>query len=196
MLEDLTGWQPGADPPSAACVLSGMHRQWAETRWPWLRPVGAAVELVEELFARVWPELSARADLPPSVGMLGERLEGNVAESERAFRGAGPLTLVHGDASLLNMRTGPDGQVALLDWEDVSAAPGVRDLAWLLVSSVEPGRWDEVIAAYGPAAGLTQVLPAVAVHGLLSVSDTPTRSAEAVAWIRRLGMAASRLSTP
>lgn len=41
---------------------------------------------------------------------------------------AGPLTLVHGDASVQNMRTGPGGEVALLDWEDVSAAPGVLDL--------------------------------------------------------------------
>src|SRR5262249_48885127 len=36
--------------------------------------------------------------------------------SERTISLAGLLTLVHGDASLVNMRTGPDGQVALLDW--------------------------------------------------------------------------------
>src|SRR5215471_16854468 len=61
VLEDLAGWQPGADPLAAARVLSGMHRQWAgqaRARWPWLRRPGAAVDLVEELFARVWPELA------------------------------------------------------------------------------------------------------------------------------------------
>jgi hypothetical protein len=196
VLEDLAGWRPGADPLAAASVLSGMHRQWvdqAHLRWPWLRPVGAAVDLVEQLFARVWPELAARRDLTPAVRMLGEHLVGRVADSEGMISGAGPLTLVHGDASTLNMRTGPDGEVALLDWEDVSAAPGVLDLAWLLVSSVEPTRWDEAIATYGPAGGLTQVLPAVAVQGLLSLSDTPTGSAEATAWIRRLDAAARRL---
>jgi Phosphotransferase enzyme family len=195
VLEDLAGWQPGADPLAAAGVLSGMHRRWAgqaQVRWPWLRPVGAAVQLVEELFARVWPELAARAALTPPVRLLGERLVGRVAHSERVISFVGPLTLVHGDASLVNMRTGPDGQVALLDWEEVSAAPGVVDLAWLLVSPVEPARWDEVSAAYGPAAGL---MPAIVVQGLLSLSDTPAGSAEAAAWIRRLDMAANRLST-
>lgn len=79
------------------------------------------------------------------------RLAGRVAESEHDIGHLGPLTLVHGDASVRNMRTGPGGEVVLLDWEDVSAAPGVLDPAWLLLSSVEPARWDAVIAAYGAA---------------------------------------------
>src|SRR5262249_10274884 len=45
--------------------------------------------------------------------------------------------------------------------------PGAVDLAWLLVSSVDPARWDQVIAAYGPAGGLRDALPAVMVQGLL-----------------------------
>jgi len=196
VLEDLSGWHPGADPVAAVRVLAEMHRRWADearVRWPWLRPVGAAVDLVEQLYAQVWPELARRPDLTPSVRLLGERLVGRVAQSERMISAAGSLTLVHGDASMLNMRTGPGGQVALLDWEDVSAAPGVLDLAWLLVSSVEPAQWDEVIAAYGPGAGLARVLPAVAVQGLLSLSDTSAGSAAASAWMRRLDAAASRL---
>jgi hypothetical protein len=47
VLEDLTGWEPGADPLAAARILSKMHRQWeniAQQRWPWLRPIGAAVD--------------------------------------------------------------------------------------------------------------------------------------------------------
>jgi hypothetical protein len=196
MLEDLSGWQPGADPLAAVRVLADMHRRWAgeaHVRWPWLRPVGAAVDLVEQLYAQVWPQLAERPDLTPPVRALGERLVGRVAYSERMISGAGPLTLAHGDASMLNMRTGPGGQVALLDWEDVSAAPGVLDVAWLLVSSVQPARWDEVIAAYGSAANVQQVLPAAAVQGLLSMSDTVAGSAESTAWMRRLDAAASRL---
>jgi hypothetical protein len=198
VLEDLGGWQPGADPLAAASVLSGMHRRWAgqaHLRWPWLRPVGAAAELVEELFARTWPELAGRSDLTSRVRTLGQRLVGRVVDSERAISVAGPLTLAHGDASLRNMRTGPDGEVVVLDWEDVCAAPGVLDLAWLLVSSVESAQWDEVIAAYGPATGLSQVLPAVIVQGLLSLSDTPAGSAEAAAWIRRLDAAGNHLTS-
>jgi hypothetical protein len=194
VLEDLSQWRPGADPRAAAAVLSGLHRRWAgraEERWPWLRPIGAAVDLIEDFYREAWPELTARTDLTPKVRALGERLLGRVTESEHALRLAGPLTLVHGDASLLNMRTGPAGEVALLDWEDVSAAPGVLDLAWLLVSSVPPGEWEDVIAAYGPATGLAHVLPAVAVQGLLSLSDSAPGTAEAEAWLGRLEQAAT-----
>ena len=124
---------------------------------------------------------------------LGTRLLGRVAEAESAVGSAGPVTLVHGDASLANMRTGAGGEVALPDWEDVSAAPGVLDLGWLLVSPVDSAQWDEVIAAYGPPADIVGVLPAVTVQGLLSLSDAPVGSAQATAWISRLGAAANRL---
>jgi hypothetical protein len=195
-LEDLSAWRPGADPEAAARLLLGMHRRWegqAAQRWPWLRQPGAGVDLVEELFGQVWPQLAARSDLTPRVKTLGERLVGRVAEAESAIGRAAALTLVHGDASMPNMRTGPDGEVALLDWEDASIAPGVLDLAWLLVSSVDPARWDQVIAAYGPADGLADMLPAVMVQGLLSMSDTPAGSADAAGWISRVEAAGDRI---
>jgi Phosphotransferase enzyme family len=196
VLEDLSAWQPGADPVAAAGVLSALHRGWeqqAAVRWPWLRPVGAAADLVADLFGQVWPGLVARGDLTGPVAAMGARLAGRVTEAVAWVRHGGPVTLVHGDASLQNMRTGPDGEVVLLDWEDVSAAPGVLDVAWLLVSSVDPARWDEVIAAYGPAGPIAEVLPAVIVQGLLSLSDTPPGSADAAGWILRLAAAADRL---
>jgi Phosphotransferase enzyme family len=198
VLEDLSGWAPGAEPAAAARVLAHLHRRWsgrAALRWPWLRPVGAAVDLVDQLYERTWPELAERRDVTPAVRDLGTRLLGRVTEFELASTGAGPLTLVHGDASLANMRSSADGEIALLDWEDVSAAPGLVDLAWLLVSSVEPARWQDVIAAYGPAAGLPDVLPAAAVQGLLSLSDSPEGSAEAAAWVARIAAAAARLQS-
>jgi aminoglycoside phosphotransferase (APT) family kinase protein len=189
VLEDLSSWQPGADPVAAAEVLSAMHARWsgrALARWPWLRQVGAAVDLVEALYDQTWPELAARRDITPIVRDLAGRLAGNVAVSERATGQAGPVTLAHGDASLANMRTGPDAEIALLDWEDVSASPGIVDLAWLLVSSVAPARWPEVIRAYGTSAGLAQALPAVAVQGLFGLSETPDGSAAAAGWLERL----------
>lgn len=188
-LEDLSQWRPGAAPAGAARVLRGLHDRWtgvAASRWPWLRPPGAAVELVSELFVNRWAELAVRADMTAPVRRLGERLaERGVAWAEQQAATAGPSTLTHGDAALRNMRTGPDGTIALLDWEDVSAAPGVTDLAWLLVSSVPSGQWDEVIAAYGPA-DLAAALPAAAVQGLLSLSGTPTGSPDADGWLDRL----------
>jgi thiamine kinase-like enzyme len=154
--------------------------------------MGAAAELVGELFDRVWPTMAGRADVTPAVRAVGDRLLGHVVEAERATARAGPATLLHGDASTRNLRTGPDGEIALLDWEDVSAGPGARDLAWLLVSSVEPERWDEVIAAYGDRPDVPAVLPALLIQGLLSMSDTAEESGEAMAWSRRLDAAARR----
>jgi len=198
VLEDLSGWAPGAEPAAAARVLARMHARWsgrAALRWPWLRPVGAAAELVEDLYRKTWPDLARRDDLPPAVRQLGEKLVGKVTESELAAGRAGPLTLAHGDASAANMRTNTTGEIALLDWEDVSAAPGIGDLAWLLVSSVEPGRWDEVTGAYGSADRLLDALPAAAVQGLLSLSGSADGSAEAAAWGERLAFAAARLQS-
>jgi hypothetical protein len=195
VLENLSGWQPGADPAVAARVLSGLHRRWegqAQRRWPWLRADGAAVDLVEKLFGHTWPQLAARRDLTPLVRDCGERLVGHVTDAEEAAARAGPATLAHGDASMLNMRTSPDGEVALLDWEDVSAGPGVYDLAWMLVSSVGPSRWNQAIGAYGRADGLAEVLPAAMVQGLFSLSDAPIGTPEALAWIERLDAAGRR----
>ncbi len=183
VLEDLSSWQAGADPVAAARVLAKLHARWsgrAHLRWPWLRPVGAAIELVEALYSDSWPAIAARRDLTPRVRDLAGRLVGKVADSEQVMGRAGPLTLAHGDASLANMRTSADAEIALLDWEDISTAPGIADLGWLLVSSVAPARWDEVIAAYGTPAGLAEVLPAAAVQGLFSLSDSPDGSAASV----------------
>jgi hypothetical protein len=110
VLEDLSGWEPGADPGAAARVLSGLHRRWqgqAAQRWPWLRTSGAAARLVAELFGRTWPRMAGRSDLTPPVRALGQRLAGQVAGAEDLAGRSGPVTLAHGDASLLNMRTGP-----------------------------------------------------------------------------------------
>ncbi len=196
VLEDLSAWQPGADPVVAARVLSGMHRRWegqAHRRWPWLRAEGAAIDLVEKLFGQTWPQLAAREDLTPSVRALGTRFVGHVTAAEAAAACAGATTLAHGDASMLNMRTSSDGEIVLLDWEDVTAAPGACDLAWMLVSSVDPGRWDEAIAAYGQSDRLAEVLPAAIVQGLLSLSGTSAGTQEAAAWIERIDAAGARL---
>jgi len=195
-LEDLSSWQPGADPASAAGILASLHASWpSETlsRWPWLRRPGAAADLVAALYDRTWPLIAGRAELGSKARDLGERLAGRVSAAESAASTAGPLALTHGDASVQNMRTSPAAEIAMLDWEDVGIAPGVTDLAWLLVSSVQPDRWDEVIAAYGPAGQLADVLPAIAVQGLLSMSDTAAGSADSEAWGTRLDSAAARI---
>jgi hypothetical protein len=196
-LENLSEWEPGADPLQAARVLAGLHARWegqAAARWPWLPGPGAGSDLVGELFDASWPAVASRPECTAAARALGERLVGRVPDAERRAAQAGPPTLVHGDAALRNMRTSPAGEVALLDWEDVKAAPGVVDLAWLLVSSVEPGGWSETIAGYGDANGLADALPAAAVQAFLSLAGTACESDEAVAWVDRIGEATRRLA--
>jgi len=197
VLEDLSDWTPGAEPAAGAAAMRSLHDRWvgrAHQQWPWLRPVGAGEDLVADLFDRVWPELAVRSDLSAPVREVGERLAGNVMVAEQDVASAGELTLAHGDASAQNLRTGPDGEVAFLDWEDVSAAPGVLDLAWWLVSSVEPDRWREAVDAYGTSRGLVEVMPSTMVQGYLSMSDFPDGSEEAAAWNARLEAASGFLA--
>jgi Ser/Thr protein kinase RdoA (MazF antagonist) len=197
VLENLSDWKPGAEPTEAARVLAGMHERWqgaAAVRWSWLRAPDAATDLVGNFFDEAWPTVTSRPECTPEVRALGERLYGHIPAVERAAAKAGPTTLVHGDASMLNLRTSPAGEIALLDWEDVGAAPGVSDLAWLLVSSIDPIQWDETIAAYGSAAGLSHALPAAASQAILSLADTPRGSDEAGNWVGRIEEATRRLN--
>ncbi len=194
-LEDLSSWQQGADPAAAAALLRALHDRWvgrAHVRWPWLRPVGAGDDLVARLYDETWPKLASRT-LSAPVRAFGEGLVGNVQRAEAQVREAGPLTLVHGDASALNLRTSPNGEIALLDWEDVSAAPGVIDLTWHLISSVPPEQWQEALAAYGPSDGLLAALPSTMVQGYLSMADWPEDSEEAAGFEARLAAGAGML---
>ncbi|MFB6723584.1 phosphotransferase family protein [Kribbella sp. NPDC056345] len=195
-LEDLSAWRQGAEPGAAAALLRSMHDRWvdrAHVRWPWLRPIGAGDELVARLYDDIWPKLAARADLSSPVREFGERLVGKVLQVEARLLEAGPLTLVHGDASAPNLRTAPNGEIALLDWEDVSAAPGVIDLTWHLVSSVPPEQWAEALAAYGPSEGLLTALPSSMVQGYLSMADWPEGSEEAAGFDARLAAGVAML---
>jgi aminoglycoside phosphotransferase (APT) family kinase protein len=116
-----------------------------------------------------------------------------VAEIDRRAEAAGPTTLCHGDASSANMRTSATGEIALLDWEDYGTGPGVCDLAWHLVSSVEPADWDRALDAYGDASGLEEALRSACVQGLLSFAFEDPGDDRAVAWVSRLEEAARRL---
>ncbi len=196
VLEDLSEWSPGADPVEVTAVYADLHARFvgvAEHRWPWLRRGGVGAELVGELYDRTWPAVSGRHDLAPSVRRFGAEMVGHAAGAERMDSGDGRLTLVHGDASGRNQRTSPTGEIVLLDWEDVGLGDGIADIAWLLVSSVGPERWQEVLDAYHDNSGLRAVLPAAMVQGLFSLGGTEEGSKDADGWIKRLEAAASRL---
>lgn len=193
-LEDLSSWQLGAEPAVAARVLRDLHQRWegrAVERWPWL-PRPDLGNLVGEMFDETWRSARERPELTASVRDLGDSLVGRVAEVDERAETCGPLTFTHGDASALNMRTSPGGEVALLDWEDYGAAPGMVDLTWHLVSSASPADWDTALAAYGDTTGFLDALPSAVVQGLLSFAFAEDPD-EAHAWIERLAGAGRRL---
>jgi aminoglycoside phosphotransferase (APT) family kinase protein len=193
-LEDLSAWRPGAEPDAAARILRDLHAGWegrAVARWPWL-PRADVSDLVRAMYDEAWAAARERPELTGTVRELGDSLVGHAVEAERRAEASGPVTFTHGDASALNMRTSPDGEVALLDWEDYGSGPGIVDLAWHLVSSVEPARWDDALAAYGDTSGLADALPAVAVQALLSFTFEEDAT-DALAWVERLAEAACRL---
>ena len=198
VLEDLTGLAPGGDPSAIAGAVRRLHDAFAGApvgRWPWLRRPGTAAELIASLYDRTWATvLSPRPDLPPEVRWLGDVLVGKVALAERLEGLAGPPVLCHGDPSARNVFTADDGEIVFVDWEDVRSASGVVDLAWLLVSSVEPAAWDDVIAAYALAepAWLQTVLPAAAAQGLLSLAGCEDPEGQA-GWETRLSAVGARL---
>jgi hypothetical protein len=191
VLEDLSGWDEGADPVEFARLLRGMHDRWrgeASRRWPWLRPVGAGRVEIGELWRRTWPGIADHPGLTPLVRDLGARLDGLAA-----VRPGGPTTLCHGDPRDQNARTSYEGEIALLDWEDVTAGYPADDLVCLLVSSVDPARWEETLAAYGPVAGLDAAWPEGIQQGLFTLADDPD-GPDAEARCARLDEAGRRMA--
>ena len=198
-LEDLGDWAPGGDPVAVARVLAALHERWAGVaaeRWPWLRPPGAAADLVGALYDRTWPELARRDDLTPVVRKAGAGFVGRIHELERREGEGGPLTLIHGDASARNVRTSAAGEVVLLDWEDVRVASGAVDLAWWLLTSVDVPAWDAVLDASSPTDrdGVATVMTTAVTQALLSLADTEDGSVEAVASIVRIDAALERFA--
>jgi thiamine kinase-like enzyme len=197
-LEDLSSWRRGADPQAAARTLRALHERWegsALRRWPWL-PRPDVSGLVGALYDETWPSARARPEITDPVRDLGDSLVGRVPEVESRADRCGPVTFIHGDASALNMRTSPDGEVALLDWEDYGTGPGIVDLAWHLLSSVAPAEWDTALTAYGDTSRLAEALPAVAVQAVLSFAFDEGQDdgrEDAHDWVAALEEAARRL---
>ncbi len=72
---------------------------------------------------------------------FGDRLHKGVADTMRRSAGATqrwlgtrttPFTVVHGDYRLDNLMFAPDGEVIALDWQTMSLAPPLRDVAYFL----------------------------------------------------------------
>lgn len=194
-LEDVSGWNDTLDPVAVAHELRALHLRWTEAaddRWPWLNRRGAAADEIGAHYDRVWTDLRLRPDVTPAVRRLGDALGGRVAHLEHEESARLPRTLIHGDASMRNTRTSVDGEIVFLDWEDTRTAQGEVDLTWLLLSSVEPAAWGDVIDAYEPDhEALRDCFPANIAQAILAFSDHEPGSEAAQGWLDRLEIAAS-----
>ena len=183
--------QPKAEVPPGGAATGKSTRMSLDRLPDW---VEAGALGIGGLYDRVWSGMQGRSDLTPVARDLGDSFMGKVTALECGEARAARRALIHGDASLRNTRTSPDGVVALLEWEDVRSANGCIDLTWLLVSSVEPLRWDDVIFAYGAEVSeFMAALPDAATQGILSFGDCEADSQEARRWVARIEAGAARL---
>lgn len=58
-------------------------------------------------------------------------------------------SIVHGDFRSGNLLVGPDGLVAVLDWELAHLGDGAEDLGWLCVNAWRFGVWDRPVGGFG-----------------------------------------------
>lgn len=142
-------WAPVRPKLASQCgeALAAIHRI----------PVGAAPELVHQDQITQFREALDVLGEPHPAFELGFRwLEQNRPPSER-------VSIVHGDFRLGNLIVGPDGLRAVLDWEIAHLGDPMEDLGWLCVKAwrfgaPRPvggfGEYDELLAAYGAAAGV------------------------------------------
>ncbi|MET7769485.1 hypothetical protein [Nocardia sp. NPDC005366] len=68
---------------------------------------------------------------------LGEALDRHADVLYRELE-QGPLTVLHGDPHFGNTYALPDGQAGLLDWQVIWQGPGLRDVAYFMLSALEP----------------------------------------------------------
>jgi hypothetical protein len=87
-------------------------------------------------------------------------LRGAVLPGDRADRRPARTRLLRGGRHRRRDPPGAGGLVCMGSRRRPSGRRRGTDLAWLLMSSVEPEAWDDVIAAYGTSVGLTETLPA------------------------------------
>ncbi len=138
------------DPPTAVAPLLPVLDLFAPVR------IAASAQDGDELFAaalRGWEYFGDPAIVPADVSDAVFALHTD-ARPLAAALGAGPVTLAHGDLATVNLAF-EDDRLILLDWAMPVAAPGAFDVARLLVGcahviDLDP---DEVVAAYGEAAG-------------------------------------------
>ena len=143
---DITQACSVAEATTVVDALADLHAAyWASPRFDrdlaWLVPSAdsPASTLGAALVARVLRRPSGKlADLIPLETQRESRLLLDLAQPIGAYWAAQTRTLTHNDTHLGNLffeGTTP----GFLDWQNVGAGPGIRDVAYFMLPSLEPG---------------------------------------------------------
>lgn len=154
LLQDLTSARrvplvAGCGPADTFRVVEAMaslHATWWES--PVLTGLGGASILREMPFHALWADYPARLRailptvvLPDAFLRLGDRLAEREAEVFARLMETPPLTCLHGDLQIDNVVFAAQGgaeQAILLDWQLCGRGRGPQDLAYFLISSLDP----------------------------------------------------------
>ena len=121
--------------------LAALHATWwgrtDQLSTP-IMPIGSPRQLddVVDTFARSWPNCRrlAAERIPPEVLAIGDRWATIGPNLTRRL--GTPRTLCHGDFRLDNLRFANDDEVIAFDWQLLTLANGVTDLAYFVSQSV------------------------------------------------------------
>jgi hypothetical protein len=104
--------------------------------------------VIPEVFKGYWEPIrdTMSAIWHPDVVALCDRF-GDVVPQVLASMSAGPLTMCHGDYRTENLLYGPDGDLAVLDFQLVAISNGATDAAYFIGQSLT----EEVAAEHGDA---------------------------------------------
>ncbi len=156
LLQDLGGYRSvpflqGCGPADAKRVvesLAEIHAKWWNS--PALDDLNGAHFLDEYPFATLWPRypealkfLLQDIDLPASFLNLGNHIAQNEAAVFKALLDMAPLTCLHRDIQADNVMFAPakvGGGAVLLDWQISGKGRGPYDVAYFLISSVDPAQ--------------------------------------------------------
>jgi hypothetical protein len=164
------------DALDVARAIAGFHSvHWdSADHLTWIPEAQLAAEKTQLAFnGQWWPAFCQRvgAHAPQLLATggplrdLGDTLGGNLATIKRALSRP-PTTVVHSDLRIDNIFRAGDGQIAVIDWENVVRARGATDLGFFAVSSLSiesrRTREGELLEAYFQTldeAGITGYTP-------------------------------------
>jgi len=151
LLQDLAAFRAGRfvdglsamETRSVVAALADIHARW------WNAPQVASlsgVDLLDEFdFASCWPAYpNALARILPDMALpdrflaLGDHLAANAKVVFGALMEQGPCTVLHRDCQADNVMFASDGSARILDWQILGKGRGVYDVAYVLISSLQP----------------------------------------------------------